>query len=696
MATDDWERRTFLKASAAGLAGLAAGTWPRAARASTPADRVELRFRQVHLDFHTSAEIPEVGALFDPEAFADTLVRAQVDSVTCFARCHHGYIYFDSHAHPERRHPHLTRDLLREQIAACHRRGIRVPVYSSVQWDAFTAARHPEWRVITAQGQLEGTPPFEPGFRRALCLNSPYVGFLQDHVREVLESLPVDGLFLDIVKVQDCACHHCQEAMKAAGLDAAQEDVRRAFGAEVTRRFIKDMTEFIRARSADAAIFYNSGHVDPSLRRVLPAYTHVEIESLPSGRWGYLHFPLTVRYARTLGADYLGMTGKFHTAWGDFHSYKNPAALEFECFQMLAQTAKCSIGDQLHPSGRVDPETYERIGAVYARVAEKEPWCRGATARTDIGVLSPEEFVAGGQNPAALGVTRLLQEGRHQFDVVDSAADFSRYKVMVLPDEIVMIEGLAAKLTAYLDGGGALLASYRSGLTPAQDAFALNALGVRLIGRAPFSPDFIVPGPAVDKGLPRTELVMYLEGLAVEPRAGTQVLAPVVAPYFNRTWEHFVSHRHAPSSGRPVYPGIVQRGRAVYFAHPVFTQYHQDTPLWCKKLVLNALERLLPEPLVRADAPSTAVVTLNEQADARRLVLHLLHYIPERRGDLDVIEDVIPLRDVRCDVRLDGRAVRRVTAVPEPRSIPFTARGGRVAFIVPEVQGHQMVAIDLG
>ena len=47
----------------------------------------------------------------------------------------------------------------------------------------------------------------------------------------------------------------------------------------------------------------------------------------------------------------MGMTGKFQTAWGDFSSYKNVPALEFECFTMLALGGQCSVGDQLHPRG---------------------------------------------------------------------------------------------------------------------------------------------------------------------------------------------------------------------------------------------------------------------------------------------------------------------------------------------------------
>jgi hypothetical protein len=73
--------------------------------------------------------------------------------------------------------------------------------------------------------------------------------------------------------------------------------------------------------------------------------------------------------------------------------------------------------------------------------------------------------------------------------------------------------------------------------------------------------------------------------------------------------------------------------------------------------------------------------------------VHLLHYVPERRGaDFDVIEDVIPLFDLAVSVRAPRR-VASVTAVPEQRAVPFEQRGGRVAFRVPRLEGHQMLAV---
>ena len=88
-----------------------------------------LRFRQIHLDFHTSPAIPGIGKAFDKKLWQERLQTAHADSITCFSCCHHGWSY-----HPTQVgaiHPGLDFDLLRTQIDACHEIGVKVPVYIS-------------------------------------------------------------------------------------------------------------------------------------------------------------------------------------------------------------------------------------------------------------------------------------------------------------------------------------------------------------------------------------------------------------------------------------------------------------------------------------------------------------------------------------------------------------------------------------
>ena len=41
----------------------------------------KLRFRQIHLDFHTSEHIPGVGLKFDKQQWQDKLLEARVNSI---------------------------------------------------------------------------------------------------------------------------------------------------------------------------------------------------------------------------------------------------------------------------------------------------------------------------------------------------------------------------------------------------------------------------------------------------------------------------------------------------------------------------------------------------------------------------------------------------------------------------------------
>jgi hypothetical protein len=400
----------------------------------------------------------------------------------------------------------------------------------------------------------------------------------------------------------------------------------------------------------------------------------------------------------------MGMTGKFHTAWGDFHSLKNRAALEFECFTMLAMNAKCSIGDQLHPRGVMDEATYELIGKVYEQVAEKEAWCENATALTDIGLLSTEEFAfketdedTSQRTPVPMmGAIRMLQEGKQQFDILDSKSDFTSYKVLVLPDEIPIDQSLKAKLEDYVRQGGALIASYHSGLSPDHTDFASDIFGLQLKGEAPYSPDFLkLDGSGIGAGLPETELVMYQKGMEVATNDARPLLMANV-PYFNRTWEHFSSHRHTPSAGKEGYPAVTQKGKVIYFMHPLFTQYAANAPRWCREVFLNAMNTLLPEPLIKTQgAPTSTIASINRQAHQSRLVLHLLNYIPERRGnDFDTVEDVLPVRGISLSLNVPDK-ISKVTLVPQGEVLNFRENGGRLAFDLPEIKGHQMVELKI-
>ena len=91
-------------------------------------------------------------------------------------------------------------------------------------------------------------------------------------------------------------------------------------------------------------------------------------------------------------------------------------------------------------------------------------------------------------------------------------------------------------------------------------------------------------------------------------------------------------------------------------------------------------------------APSTVICTINQQND--NYILHLLHYIPEKRGEnFEVIEDVIPLYKIPVSVRFPRKA-KKVQLVPEKKEIKFEMKDNHVEFTIPAIEGHQMIEIS--
>ena len=665
----------------------------------------KLPYRQIHLDFHTSEHIDNIAQKFYAIEFANTLKQAAVNSVTLFSRCHHGWLYYDSVRFPERVHPNLkNRNLLKEQVSACQQAGIATPVYVTVQWDNYSVEHYPEWLVRDKENKPISTyPHIQPNFYTMLCLNTEFKDFVLSQTLEIFDVLEkVDGFFFDTIFPIDCHCEKCRADMLAHDVNINDSEARMRFSQQVMDDFKTGMSRAIRNLNSDSSIFYNTPQVGYAQKHALNDFSHFEIESLPSGKWGYTHFPLTARYARTLAMEIVGMTGKFHTSWGDFHSFKNPAALEYECFRALAMNCKCSIGDQLHPSGRLSQASYKLIGEVYRKIKEKEPWCEGAHALTDIAVFNPEEFYNPGEQdssstPTSLtGVFMMLQELKYQFDVIDTDSEFGQYKVLILADDIPCSPGFVEKLQNYLSNNGCLICTYKSGMDKTQNSFVLPELGIDYIADTDLSPDFIVADGELAEGLYNEPYVMYLPGVQIQSNQA-EVLCYTEKPYFKRSHEHYCSHMHTPSSGEQGTAAIVQNKNVIYFSHPIFRQYSEYASLWCKKLFQNALNRLLPSPLVEVNGPSTLEVTLNTQVSKNRDVIHLLHYIPEKRSkNLYTVEEIIPLFDIEISVRLRDKNSPHVSVALQPQNQPVEheIENEKLLFKVPELYGHQMIELS--
>ena len=649
-----------------------------------------MRFRQVHLDFHTSGLIPKLGGRFDKKQFQAALKAGHVDSITVFSKCHHGWAYHPSKAN--RIHPTLDFDLLGAELEACREIDVNAPVYISAGFDEKEVLEHPEWLNV-APG-VSNADTFTHAGYHLMCYNTPYLDVLEAQVEEVMEKYNPCGIFLDISNVRRCVCASCVKSMLEKGMDPTNDADIDRHGEMVYAEYCRRMEKAVRKYSATATIFHNAGHIAHGRRDIAGYDTHLELESLPTGGWGYDHFPMSSAYARTLGQDFLGMTGKFHTTWGEFGGFKHPNALIYETGLSLACGACISIGDQMHPSGEMNMSTYNLIGRAYELVEKKEPFCKGAKNIADIAVLSCEAVLGSGRNgfgtDSNTGANRILLEGKHLFDFIDEETDFDNYRLLVLPDQILLCDKLAPRVNGYIARGGKVLLTGSSGLDMDMQKFTVD-IGAEFDGYSGVRPDYMIPHFDTVNG--ETAYVMYSQGMLLKNVTG-EVFASRQASYFNRAYNHFSSHQHTPNDvDAPLMPAAVKKGNVAYIGWNVFEDYAVKGEMVCKELVLKAIDMLLgDERTVCTDLPDRGVVTVTRQAE--RKIVHLLFAHTTVRGKgIEVIEDAVPLHNVKVAVKAD-RAPAKVYLAPEGDELPFEYAGGRVKFTVPEFALHQMIAIE--
>lgn len=660
-----------------------------------------MRYRQIHLDFHTAGQIPGIGSNFDPDDFAKTYADAKVNSVNLFAKCHHGYSY-----HPTeigQMHPHLDFDLLRAQVEALQARGIETPIYISAIWDELSARLHPEWRVVSPDNSrpIQHGNAYEGGWK-FLDLSSPYLDYLVAQVEEVVGLFPqLDGVWMDICFQLPSISEFAKQGMQAEGLDWTDPDHRARFAEQTTLTYFDRVTGI--AKKAGVPVFYNMGHIRRGRDDVFRKYfSHLEIESLPTGQWGYEHFPVSARYFEQTGMAFLGMTGKFHHMWGEMGGYKKPEALVYECGAMLAQGARCCIGDHLHPDGHIDHSTYAAIGEAYTHLKACEPWAEGSVNRAEIGVMSLEATThplfsdkPSHHNAVDDGAVRLLLEGKFTFDLLSPDSDLGAYRLIILPDAIAVDDALKAKIDTYLADGGRLLMTGECGLRGGR--FLFDA-GADWHGVSDFSGgDYALPRQDLRCSFVDEPLFMYAPSQQVTATDG-ESLGVVHDPYFDRAKDAFSGHLHTPDQPQPNgYALGTQKGAVTYLAHPVFSIYHRVGAVALLESVGKMIELALGRAkMIDADLPIAGRATLRRQPD--RDVLHLLYANPVRRGTLrgdpvQPIQDIVPLYDVAVDVDTSGGGVGSVKLVPQQQPIEFTVENGRVHFVVPKVHGHQMVEI---
>lgn len=653
--------------------------------------------RQIHLDFHTSEKIENIGAKFDKKQFQEALVTGNVNCINLFAKGHHSWSYYPTKV--GMMHPNLDFDLMGQQIEACREIGVSVRLYYTIGWSANDAIMHPEWAVLRKDGSNQyrdmkkhtGVNETFGGWEY-LAPEGPYADLILAQTEELMQNYDVDGIWYDIHQPEWLNYNAwAKKDMKEQGVDPEDEHAVMLHNNKKYHEYHQATHDLIMKYDPEATLYYNGTtrtYNDDNIRMFKFNFeqynTKHDLEDLPTAWGGYDIFPWRSKYFANTGKEIVAMSGKFHKAWGEFGGFKHKDALLYEAASMIAFGANANIGDQLHPSGLMDMETYKNIGYAYDYVEKIEAYGLKSKHIARTGLYTSES------KSAIEGTVQMLLEKQINFNVVNTLEDWSDIEVLIITSGGILAQDLA-RVKEFIDRGGKVIAMGNGIIKEGKPIFDI---GASYIGEAKYDIDYTVVGEKIGDEIVSTPFLNYSPALIVKPDEGTEVLAKIIEPYFSRTLDHYSSHMNTPNKLEDAdHPAVIRKGNIIYMAHDLDKQYFHEGARIHRDLFINTLKLLRDDPMVEVDMPSMGRINLLKQEDKNRYVLHLLYASPIQRGNVRVVEDLVPLYNIPVSIDVD-ETIKKAYLIPSGKKLKMKRVDGKLSLIVPELKCHTGVVLE--
>ena len=605
-----------------------------------------------------------------------------------------------------RRSAFLHGDSLAAIIEACHGAGIKVIArtdFSKVRLALYEL--HPEWAYRQADGGIvdeEGDVWVCPsGGYQQEC--APLI------VEETIIELDVDGIFFNMAGFQThdyrgidhglCHCDACVDGFRAASgqelptaSDAEDPSYRRyvVFTEAVVRSSKQRMDAMIRRLRPDLAIDRPTDDLggfvrqesNTALDRPLPDWQY---SASANTKWVMSSLPRTV--SSNASVDFVDYPVR--------HVAVSPERQRLRLAQALANGG----GLDYYVIGRLD-HRHDRTGAAAVRElfgfhAAHEDEYRDLRSCARVAILTGGH----GNTEEFRGWFRVLAQHHFLFDVllVDAATDerLARYDAVVLPDHQPLSDSVAARLDRFVEGGGTLVSSGRSGwrdeeLEP-REAPALDCLGIERIREIRE-----VRGAYLRIGdrdsFPRldgTDLV-FLDGSYVDaeyrPEARKSLLSLIPPGPFGPP-ERLVLPEATDAPGLTIHP--FGKGCGIQMPWNCGTLFHRTGHPNTSDFMADVLERLAALEPVGGTLSPMVEVTLHERGGGSS---HLLHVV-NGSGHFGVsYVEPVTMYDLDVVIPYEGEAAK-VTALGVSKPLEWKASQGHLTVHLPKLDLFEAITI---
>ena len=722
-------------------------------------------YLRVDFDMLMTDASPEALSMIDPEDIVRTIADAGLQGMWGYVQDPSGWVYYPSKV--ARQFPQLKgRDLVGELIAACHKRGLKYVGYYDPMEMGVEVTRHPEWRT-----EYPGdTVPSSPRLWGRLCFNRPgALDFMLKVVRESVSNYEMDGVLFDEYWVEGCACSDCQRRFREETgrempfyynwprMTLPDYLDRPEYGHYLyqVQKWIEGWAVDFRRTTKEArpnciVLFQSFGY--RGMRGGRYGYTidladTGDIVSRDAWGVGYqFQHSLEMKYVRGY-SRHLPFEAELPIAehHADETSARSEGLLKQQYGYVLSHGGSISYIDDMDWAGRISKVKYVRMKRVNEWARERFPYLGGVLV-ADAGLYlsqeshmyhpkshhfrwsSPRGDAERGlefsfHNSGNVAFAQAMIQQNIPFDILhrNKLKDLGRHKVIYLNNVEVMREAEAVALREFVQGGGGLVVTYRTGMRDEhfqeRPNFLLSDLmGADFLETPDLATSFIMTGDAdrTEGFFPRVGPDMpYFEVQGtqcyVKPREGAQVVAKVARPKRPYLEDGFPAPNKPPVmqliDSREIrqanagyryeaeitteHPAIVLnhfgKGRVAYCAAVPAYNYIDDIHDLIMGLVNWAAGGKI-DTTFTTNAPGPVEIVVMEQLAKNRTVVHALNWQQNWPG--------VKASHVEVAVKTFGRRAKRAHAVEAKTELPVRVEGNRVAITFPPVEAWETVIIE--
>ena len=600
--------------------------------------------------------------------------------------------------------PTMEDDVLGQLCEDGHAKGLRiVPMFITTTGGcAVEALEHPDWVSVDHDGARLGH----------LCYSSPFGDFTEAQVREVLARHPIDGLYFDQLSAT-CYCRYCSE------------NFRRRFDREMPK--VPNLAQFTRATSpihlddpGNALLLqeFRVANARHFCRRIRRAIDEIKPDTVYIQNWLFgslaedcaefidgilpeLHLTTDVNSIaitnRVVGA-YSGRPIWANVSHAYHHHGRVHTVDHTHLLLMEGAAARCSPTIVELNASDDNRNRYEDLKEAMRQIRWSSDALKAVRPLKYAAILhsrSSQEVLGEEFSAAFEGFYEVLASQHLPLEVITEKVvqegALEGFAVLVIPNAACLADGTVKAIRNFVDAGGGLVATYRTGmcdeagnLRPRQaisDLTGVDPIKVIAWNRDEPYPDVDVqvPIPSVDlrPGRAFFRYVRPVDGSSVAEGIEGRLLSfqgPYVdvdaldgtepAAYILEMDQTLVNMR--PFNRRGLFPGAKRwplvtlrdgPGRVAYVAGQLGPAENREESYEIDRLLRNVVVWAGgPPPIEAPNAPPTVRLSLSENDDSTRLVIIITNQTTHRIRS-GSIRYVVPVGAFELRLSMNGKKV---------------------------------------